>query len=272
MKRVNVTPYLACALYEALRYSKMEHDMLTEALCKDILQEEYSCNLTSSELDKVLSFLAGLKVFRIHEDPLTQKYIEYLSNGADLKLKVFSVRQDTTGQAGTKALADFLLGDKDNSEPASSEYLSKNNALDVVDRYIDLGPDWLNEAIDKIVNYRTAENEDSLTESVPASDRIVSRSDNQPAFDEVIEHLEKITQDVGGNNEFASSEPDIRSAVIADLNAGQELLRSDSFWLKSIWETVIKALRYLRNKFGEAAIGIAASELLQLLLPLLGLG
>ncbi len=148
-----------------------------------------------------------------------------------------------------------------------------NDPSTLIGKFNALRFEWLEKALENIED--SFQNDpDELTEAifVPATDRLVSRSHNQEQFSQATQDLEKIVLEVRGNNNFAEEEPEVREAVLADLAAGQKILKSGHFWLRSLCETLIKALKYVAKKFGDSAIGVAAKELLKLLLAALGLG
>lgn len=250
----------------------MARETFKEAECVAFFQDDCGFKLETHELSAVLDFMQLLGVFKLHEDPLTQRYIEFSSTGDDLKVKLLDARKSVTQKAGTEAIARFVFNDKGNRATEVSTYQNQLAALDVVERYINLGTEWLDEAISRVAEHLVPAEHLMATDQIPASDRIINRTDNQQSYDQAVLQLEQIIIDVSGNNEFANSHPEERNAVVADLKAGNEILNADSFWLKSIWETLVKALNYLVNKFGDAAVGAAAAELLHHLLPLLGLG
>ena len=99
--------------------------------------------------------------------------------------------------------------------------------------------------------------------SVPASDRIVTLSHNQQsdlidATEEVVSHL-KQENSIDGDS-------DQRERFLAQLAAGQELVRASSVRAYLVYETLARMLGTLIQKYQGHALGVAASKLLELLI------
>ena len=100
---------------------------------------------------------------------------------------------------------------------------------------------------------------------VPASDRIVSRSHNQATLEKAEEQLEVIVESLKSDNEVGDSLGDEKELILSEAMASKELVKSKSFRLSKLIQLVLPSLRYLAEKFGAAAIGEAAKNLITLL-------
>ncbi|WP_271077919.1 hypothetical protein [Aurantiacibacter sp. MUD61] len=102
----------------------------------------------------------------------------------------------------------------------------------------------------------------------PAADRLVSLSHNQ--FKEIDEPtgelLEKLEKDNG-----IPEHPGLKERLASQISAGRELLRAGEFKLDIFKVTMIASLDELKERYGDHAIGAAASALLTLILHILGL-
>ena len=123
----------------------------------------------------------------------------------------------------------------------------------VIYQYANFGDKWLG-------------NQTLSNGGIPASDRIISKTDNQKEIDEIIGELSTIGVEIDQNNQVGSELGDEKELIKAEIDAVQELTKHDRFRLKSLLNLVLPALRYLSEKFSGAAIGEAAKRLIALLL------
>lgn len=102
----------------------------------------------------------------------------------------------------------------------------------------------------------------------PTSDGLVSLSHNQ--FKEIDEPtgqlLEQLEQDNG-----IPDHPGLKERLVGQIRAGREILRAGEFQLVLFKDTMLAGLRELSQRYGDYAIGAAASALLTLILHVLGL-
>ncbi len=104
---------------------------------------------------------------------------------------------------------------------------------------------------------------------VPASDRIVSLLHNQQQ--EIESPIEEVLELLEPENSI-SGEDGLRELVIGRLKAGRELIRAGIFSIRSLELTLVVGLKMLVERYGGAAIALAASKLLDLLLKQYGIG
>jgi hypothetical protein len=93
--------------------------------------------------------------------------------------------------------------------------------------------------------------------AVPAADRTVSLTDNQPAFTELAAALDKLETELAGSNVF--HDPDDKAQRVAEISAGKRLLQSPRARLGALFATLGVALNYLAKTFFETGVGDAAS-------------
>jgi hypothetical protein len=102
----------------------------------------------------------------------------------------------------------------------------------------------------------------------PASDRVVSRTDNQAEIEEISGGLEKLVKEIKEDNELGAALGDDRELLIAEVNASQTLVRSEQFRLAKLASLLVPALRFLADRFSGAAIGELSKRLINLILGL----
>lgn len=103
---------------------------------------------------------------------------------------------------------------------------------------------------------------DGSTPTVPASDRIVTLNHNQQSqLDDTASGLISLVEKENG----FEGDPIKRALILGQLKAGRELIRAQTFRAYLLYDTVLRALGYLIDKYGGAAIGVAAAKLLELL-------
>jgi hypothetical protein len=81
-----------------------------------------------------------------------------------------------------------------------------------------------------------------------------------PEYQKAVAALSGVTEAVRQNNEYASSEPEDREQRLAELEAGNRLLRAGRVRIAALMAVLGSALTALAVKFVDAAIGEAASE------------
>ena len=104
---------------------------------------------------------------------------------------------------------------------------------------------------------------------IPASNRIVTRSDNQKEMEEIDNEVSLIQQELNENNEVGDDLGEDKSLIKVELEAAQVITKHNRFRVSSILNLILPALRYLADKFGSAAIGESAKRLIALLLGLI---
>lgn len=104
--------------------------------------------------------------------------------------------------------------------------------------------------------------------AIPASDRIVSLSHNQ--FKEIDEPTGELLEQLEKDNGIPDH-PGLKERLAGQISAGRELLRSGEFQLDIFKATMVAGLSELKDRYGDHAIGAAASALLTLILHVLGL-
>ncbi|RYE63808.1 MAG: hypothetical protein EOO83_02955 [Oxalobacteraceae bacterium] len=111
---------------------------------------------------------------------------------------------------------------------------------------------------------------EAITENAqaPASDRIVSFSDNQ--ITELDEQTSEVIRVVEGQNQL-DGQPGLREIIVGQLKAGREFIRAGSFKLYFLQITLLETLQYLAKRYEKEAIGGLAAALITALLKHIGL-
>jgi hypothetical protein len=110
--------------------------------------------------------------------------------------------------------------------------------------------------------------EDSATLAAPASDRIVTFSDNQS--EELDAQTTEMIRAVEAQNQLDDS-PGLRELLLGQLKAGREFIRAGSFKLYFIQITLIDTLRFLAQRYEKEAIGGLAAALITALIKHIGI-
>ncbi len=128
---------------------------------------------------------------------------------------------------------------------------------------------WALEDSEKLASgaFTTSVSSDPL--QIPASDRIVSRNDNQDEYEQIENVIEEIRDLVRTDNEIGSALADGRELISSELEIANEVTKRGKFRVSSLLGWLSPALRFLADKFAGGAIGEAAKRLLDLLIGLL---
>lgn len=102
----------------------------------------------------------------------------------------------------------------------------------------------------------------------PASDRVVSFSDNQ--IDDLEGQASEVIRAVEAQNQIAD-EAGLREILLGQLKAGRELIRAGSFKLYIMQITLIDALHFLAKRYEREAIGGLAAALITALVKHIGI-
>lgn len=105
-------------------------------------------------------------------------------------------------------------------------------------------------------------------DAIPAADRIVTLADNQ--FKEIDEPTEQLLEQLDHDNGIPDH-PGLKERLTGQIRAGRELLKAGEFQLGIFQATMLAGLAELKDRYGDHAIGAAASALLSVILHVLGL-
>lgn len=141
-------------------------------------------------------------------------------------------------------------------------------------RYSEVGPPLLERVASKLFEDlpETSEQLPTTTdplEEVPASDRVVTRSDNQTKIVEIETDIAEVRRTLREDNEIGADLGDDREIIDLELEVADEVLKRPRFRLKSLLNWLLPALSFLAEKFAGGAIGEAAKRLVSLLLSLI---
>ncbi len=103
---------------------------------------------------------------------------------------------------------------------------------------------------------------------IPASDRVVSRKDNQAGIEAISTAMDEIVEALDRDNQIGAELGDDRQLLLHELAASKELIGGDRFYLRRLFNLISPALKFLSEKFSGAAIGEAAKHLFNLILAL----
>ncbi|MHA6333634.1 hypothetical protein ACXYL9_08100 [Qipengyuania sp. CAU 1752] len=105
---------------------------------------------------------------------------------------------------------------------------------------------------------------------VPASDRVVSRKDNQREFDRIEEEIRILKEHVySQDNEIGDKLGDSRELLQQEIDIAQTVVASNSFRVASLLGWIRRALQFVMEKFAGTAVAEAAKRLFDLLEKLL---
>lgn len=106
--------------------------------------------------------------------------------------------------------------------------------------------------------------------AVPASDRIVRLDHNSASYAEAVDKLSQVKDWANRSNELAAADPAEKERVIAEVEAGERLLRAVQVRAETVWKVLQPALRWLREKTTEAVYATLVAAALTAVAALLG--
>ena len=160
----------------------------------------------------------------------------------------------------------------DTREPSSStsvEYDARYNAahdnLSVAEGYVYGGQDWIDRVVARLQSGEFEGARSTLSVSqipVPAADRIVTIDDNQRgAVDAAVEEVfNALVRENSVDGDIS-----LRDRFLAQLAASRELIRASSVRAYLVYDTLVRLLGTLIEKYKDQALAEAAKKLLDLL-------
>lgn len=221
--------------------------------------------ISDQVLSRVIRSLADCNLIRVTEDDFS---------GTFLKVKCSQI-----GNFFQSASADFAkveqdYGDVSNIISHPSDYPSAAALMrhELFDDYQELGSEWLSRALEglrrRIGEKGSLDNlidagHQTAVSAAPAADRIVTLDHNQQhKLDGATSELINLVEDENS----VDGDTLLRQRLVGELRAGRELIRGQSIRAYLLYNTLVSALGTLIEKYGGAAIGIAAAKLLELLI------
>ena len=131
---------------------------------------------------------------------------------------------------------------------------------EIIDKYRLLGKDWLIEVLENIPN-STPKNIDGSSRKLPASDRLVSLSDNQKS--EASQTLEDIIKEFQKDHHFGNEWIAEKNALLKALENGKVYLDAKVIDVRIGTMMIIEPLQAIADKYKEAAINGSFSALAQ---------
>ncbi len=104
---------------------------------------------------------------------------------------------------------------------------------------------------------------------IPASDRIVSRTDNQAEVEILHSDLKNLVDEIDTNNEVSVELGGNKEIIQGELKAADVLVSQPAFRLSRLSSLVLPVLRFLAEKFATGAIGEMAKRIIQALIGLM---
>lgn len=104
--------------------------------------------------------------------------------------------------------------------------------------------------------------------SVPASDRLVARTDNSAAYDNAVKKLDDLILMLPTANDIGDLTAEERSVILSGLRESRKLFDAPSLKLSAVRALIEPKLRWLADKAGGAVVGLAAIDVLKAILTL----
>lgn len=241
----NAGDYLTAAAAILMRNEASQWSTIDDV--RSAVESFYKISITPQQADYLVFLLERSNLLRVTRDRYAGTYVTPPPSGAIL-LRIETLR----GERSTPDGLGYVL----------------RGGVPLVSRALQNGEFWddLNSEIDAHGNndFDGA----SVTTEIPASDRVVTLSHNQ--FNEIDEPTGALLKELERDNGIPD-QPGLKERLMGQISAGRELLRAGEFSLEIFRLTMLTGLTELKDKYGDHAIGAAASALLTLILHILGL-
>lgn len=144
-------------------------------------------------------------------------------------------------------------------------------------------PDEISDTIEKILSLEDLYDEtlmdafgnpfvlEASALAAPAAGRYVEFDHNSRVYLDAVEAIDDVLAEVRSSNAYRNQDPRDQERQIAELSAFRTLLQSVRVSISAATRFVIPTLKYLAAKFGDSAIGAAATAAIAAVLKLFGL-
>ena len=105
--------------------------------------------------------------------------------------------------------------------------------------------------------------------TIPASDRVVTRGDNQKAFEELEAGVLELREVIKSDNKIGNELGDERDQLDHDLGVAEAEVKRDRFRLASLFGWLMPVLRFLGKRFAGTSVDELTTKLIQALEKLL---
>jgi hypothetical protein len=174
----------------------------------------------------------------------------------------FLVERDACAVISDPFTSDYFLLDEGRCDKIYLDLSADINTP--YGKSLKLGSVWIKEALKSVS--KISQNNDYVEQFfIPAADREVKIGDNSKYRDKLQEAIGSTIALVEKNNQASELLGDSKDRVVAELRAGNELVKSPTVRVRAIFEILIKPLRYIAEKMGDGALGEAAKQLIKLL-------
>jgi hypothetical protein len=255
--------YIAAGLLDAIKGEvSWEPNKL-----KVFFERHYDTSVGVEEINAAVDILFDCDLAFTEEDPYAGRFMKIYSSRQKAFLDAVDQERDPNfdgykidqvkQSAFSTSFASSLLG----GDRIRTPNLDRYNQYKILRRYHQFGSDFIKKAISAFPE-RKEEDELNLY-SVPASDRIVSLSDNQT--EELESATERLIDALIPENAIDGDAPK-RDRFLGQLRAGRELIRSKTLSAYLLYQTLMQMLGQLIEKYKGNAIGETAKQLWGLLL------
>ena len=205
---------------------------------------------------KTLEHVLLFKLFLIAQD--TDEYVSGQQISSSFSFKVSAKRIEMAFAQLKSSKFCYYYDSKASINVEGYKFVESQLSQDgsPIKLYSELGDDWLSK-------------QTIGDEAVPASDRVITRKDNQPTVEAIETQFNAIQSSLATDNEVGDALGDERQILIGEVAAAEALTKSKKFRLGKLLSLILPALKFLSEKFSGAAIGEAAKKLVNLLLGLL---
>lgn len=228
----SVTDYIVATLLFELRYSQ-EPQILHARKFRDVAEHistYWGSAPADFRLEPALEYLTAEGVISIISDPFSSDYYEWSEPRGGTLFDRLSAGENSPYQKARKL-----------REP------------------------WLREVMQNIERLKPNEDVPDQNLSIPASDRVVTLSDNHP----VSMQLRALAEELKVSNSIQVEMGEVAERVNAEIDAAVVLTSAKKVRITALIALLTKSLKFLAEKFAGSAVGTLAAELIKALMKLL---
>lgn len=228
---------------------------------------QFGFDVDIDEVNAAVQILSNCGIAIVESDPFAGDFIKISRKRANFFLAAVEKERDPAYEGNKNSASSKMIALSAAIGVNHFVYrpnLDKYNRYVILKRYLEFGDDFILKALGAIAN-RGFENG-----KLPASDRTVSPSDNQEAYDQSISSLTEIELELKTSNEAGDIFGDDREVAVQEISTLRNIMASARVRAEPTLALARKCLGWIAEKAGTASVGELAKRALSSIIAWLG--
>jgi hypothetical protein len=288
--------YIACIILRAIKKNNKKVFSGSIGKLSDLVQHSVNLTIHDDLLFKSVKILSRIDGCSIETDRYAGTFVFLTTSSVSdsyskipnqkikfemYELQLMDWRRENPGLISAALVLGVLGSGRSMPSMPSLPDMKFFENYKIIKKYAEFGDAWIDEVAKNIsfeshselanqegaqLNAQEQSLESDRMETVPASDRIVSRKDNQLLVDQIESALNGIEQELKSNNEVGQTLADQRLIFSSEIAGARKIISFEQFSLDSVKRLIVPMLSFLAKSFANGTIGALAKQLLEALL------